>query len=100
MRPVEPGDATFYNGVWLSTRPEAAPERFGDECPVCDEPFDVDSSGCLFPDAGGSTDVRAWVRCCLGELPEHLRETVDAVHEHGWETVPFGYVHKDEHLDV
>jgi hypothetical protein len=99
--PVEAGEMEFHDGVWLSTRtPRSAPEGFGDECPICGDPFDVGASGCLFPDVWDSTDVRSWVRCCTGGLPEHLRETVDAVHEPGWETVPFGYVHKDAHVDA
>lgn len=76
----------------------SAPDGFGDECPVCGESFDAGSSGVVWSDLYNSTDVRAWVRLCTGPLPAHLTEYVKEVHDHSVESVPFSYVHKDEHI--
>lgn len=74
------------------------PDEFGDECPICGEPFDAGSSGLIFGDHESTVDTVSWVRLCHGpkpksgwfELPPELKD----------ETVAFSYVHKDEHIEV
>lgn len=78
----------------------AAPSWFGQECPVCGAPFDTGSSGVVWPDALNSTDAIAWVRTCTGPVPPHLRADIDTLHSFPAESVPFQYVHKDEHLST
>lgn len=83
-----------------------APEGFGDECPVCGEPFDPGSSGALWSDTWSSVDVVSWVRMCSGPLGEGVDlsdafyASVREEHDFPPESVPFIYVHKDEHIDV
>ena len=69
------------------------PNSFGAECPNCGQPFDVGSSGIIFPDGDGH-DVRSWVRMCIGDIPKNDWFTVPPKDE----GLPFVYVHKDEHL--
>lgn len=76
-----------------------APDGWGDECPVCGEPFDADSAGVFWADEPQSTDVIAWVRMCTADVADHLRELVEDL-GYDPDQVAMTYPHKDTHIDV
>lgn len=75
-----------------------SPKDYGEACPVCGDPFAIESSGILFHDEDSSIDVFSWVRLCQGQLPDHY--DTDLMQGDGFdpETLTMLYVHKDENL--
>lgn len=76
-----------------------APDGWGNECPVCGEPFDADSAGVIWADEPQETDAISWVRMCTADVAEHLRELVEDL-GYDPDQIAMLYVHKDEHIDV
>ena len=76
-----------------------APADFGDECPVCGEPFDAGSAGIIWPDEPVQVDSISWVRVCYGPVADHL---LHATEDMQWDRddLSMAYIHKDEHIDV
>lgn len=72
-----------------------APDGFGDECPVCGDPFDPGSAGIIWPDEDVEIDAISWVKLCSGPIPDHMREGVDRLGYDPDELV-MSYVHKDD----
>lgn len=96
---LEVGDAELRDdNIHTWGKRDRAPEGFGEECPICGAPFDAGSSGAVWPDQPNSTDVRSHVRICTGRVPEFLRELYESIHRFPVESIPYDYVHKDEHL--
>lgn len=75
-----------------------APEGVGDACPVCNEPYDIGASGPVWPGLWNSIDTVSWARVCSGAAPNAFVDIIDNLHEYPAESVPFSYVHKDEHI--
>lgn len=76
-----------------------APAGFGDECPVCGEPFDAGSAGIIWPDEPAQIDAISWVRICYGPVADHFHPAIDGT-EWDPDDLAMAYIHKDEHIDV
>lgn len=80
-------------------------DDWGDECPICGDPFEVRSSGYIGITEGTSTDVKSWVRVCVSnEHPEGFTSKViiedDVTGNEIVPDPPFCYVHKDGNYEV
>lgn len=85
-----------YDSSDLSRRRRAAaPDWWGEECPVCGDPFDAGSSGWLWADEETATEVFSWVRLCTAPEPGGEFLAIPDEEDVG----VFAFVHKDEHLE-
>jgi hypothetical protein len=88
----------------VAERRRLAPDSWGEECPVCGEPFEPGNTGLVMGEE--MLDVIPIVRICIGEpvgwyadLVEHNPNLVPSA-ECGSCDPSMMYVHTDEHIEV
>lgn len=67
---------------------------WGDECPVCGDPFTTSESGVIWPGSHLEIDAFAWDRVCQSTPPEPVEEFISERDvDDEYDSLAMAYVH-------